>query len=196
MSLSVDSIPAGDWPGFRIASRGDRSDPPRGIETPEGVCDRIRAAAFAEIQARDAFRWAADHFRDAPEAVKKCWRELAEIEDRHLRWLLTRLQELGGRIDDRAVSDQLWVSLKSCRSADEFAHYMAGAEERGRRAGERFHEQLSVKDPITAQIFGKIAEEEIEHIELARSHFPDSPFAHFSAIFNRNPQKNPATPQL
>jgi len=186
MSTSPEFIAPGNWPGFRIAPRGERSDPPRAIETLAGVCDRIRAAAFAEIQARDAFLWAADHYEDAPDVVRKCWRDLAAIEDKHLHWLLNRLSELAHSVDERQVSDQLWVSLKSCKTADEFAHYMAGAEERGRRAGERFFESLRDKDPVTAEIFGKIAEEEIEHIELARSHFPDSPHAHFSAIFNRN----------
>ncbi len=51
---------------------------------------------------------------------------------------------------------------------------MASAEERGRRAGERFHQALLKKDPITAGIFGKIAEEEVSHIELARKHYPDA----------------------
>lgn len=137
-----------------------------------GVGDRLRAAAFAEIQAREAFNWAASHFEDAPASLKTAWRGLALAEDKHLGWLLKRLAELGLEIGERAVSDQLWVSLRSCQTAREFALYMASAEERGRRAGERFHQALVGKDPITAEIFRKIAEEEVEHILLAQKYFP------------------------
>lgn len=138
----------------------------------EGVGDRLRAAAFAEIQAREAFLWGASHFEDAPASLKTAWRGLALAEDRHLGWLLKRMQELGIGVTDRRVSDQLWVSLVSSQNAKEFAYYMASAEERGRRAGERFHQELLKKDPVTAEIFGKIAEEEVEHIALAEKYFP------------------------
>jgi hypothetical protein len=49
---------------------------------------------------------------------------------------------------------------------------MAGAEERGRRAGERFFESLKTIDPKTAQIFGQIALEERSHIALAYKFYP------------------------
>jgi hypothetical protein len=48
---------------------------------------------------------------------------------------------------------------------------MASAEERGRKAGERFHAQMLQRDPESARIFGKIAEEEVAHIALARKYF-------------------------
>jgi rubrerythrin len=138
------------------------------------VGDRLRAAAFAEIQARDAFLWAAETFEDASPELRAAWKNLATSEQRHLDWLLRRMNELGIPIQERRVSDQLWISLTSCKSARDFALYMASAEERGRRAGERFHAELQTRDPETAQIFGKIAEEEIAHIELARRFFSDA----------------------
>ena len=39
-----------------------RGEAPRSIDSLEGVGDRLRAAAFAEIQARDAFLWAPEHY--------------------------------------------------------------------------------------------------------------------------------------
>ena len=160
-----------NWDPFRLAEPGAYSDAPRSIESPEGVGDRLRAAAFAEIQAREAFRWAADYFEDAPESLRTAWRGLALAEDRHLNWLLNRMTELKIEITDRKVSDQLWRSFMVCKNAREFAIYMANAEERGRKAGERFHQAILKKDPISAGIFGKIAEEEIEHIKLAAKYF-------------------------
>lgn len=160
------------WAPFRVNTGGAHGDSPRAIVTREGVGDRLRAAAFAELQAREAFLWAADHFAEAPEDAKRCWRALADAEDRHLGWLLDRLAALGLGITDRAVSDLLWISLTTCSSASEFAHFMAGAEDRGRKAGERFHAQLVNQDPISAEIFRKIAEEEIAHIESAERYFP------------------------
>jgi uncharacterized ferritin-like protein (DUF455 family) len=135
------------------------------------VADRLRAAAFAEVQARDAFLWAAATFTDAPSSLITAWRGLALAEGRHLEWLLRRLRDLGFSPQDRGVSDQLWHSLVQCQTAEEFSMYMASAEERGRRAGERFHAQLQERDPISAEIFRKIAEEEVEHIRLAETFF-------------------------
>jgi uncharacterized ferritin-like protein (DUF455 family) len=136
------------------------------------VGDRLRAAAFAEIQAREAFLWAAERFADESDELKRAWRELAVSEQLHLDWLLGRMRELDVAVEAREVSDFLWRSFMNCGSAREFAHFMAGAEERGRRAGERFHEQLQTTDPESARIFGRIAEEEVAHIALAERFFP------------------------
>ncbi|MDR3606323.1 MAG: DUF455 family protein [Oligoflexia bacterium] len=165
-----------DWKPFLIVAGGpkERPAPMRDLATQEGIGDRLRTAAFAEVQAREAFNWAADQFTEATDALRRTWRALALAEQRHLDWLLRRMEELGIRPDERTVSDQLWHSLRSCKKAEEFAIYMASAEDRGRKAGERFYQALLATDPVTAKIFGKIAEEEIEHIALAARHYPDA----------------------
>jgi len=160
------------WEPFLIFNDLSKPAPaPRAIETKEGVGDRLRAAAFAEIQAREAFLWASETFEDASESLKKAWQGLALAEDKHLNWLLNRMKELNIDPKSRAVSLRLWESFMKCKSAKEFALFMASAEERGRKAGERFYENLKSQDPISAEIFRKIAEEEIEHIELAQKYF-------------------------
>lgn len=163
-----------DWAPFDVVNcaAGERGEAPRSIDTFDGVGDRLRAAAFAEIQARDAFLWASDHYEDAPAQLRETWKKLAAAEERHLHWLLQRMSELGIDVRARKVSDGLWHSLVSCKSARDFAKFMASAEERGRRAGERFHQAMISRDPDTARIFGKIAEEEVAHIELAHRFFP------------------------
>ncbi len=160
------------WDPFCLVTPGNKADAPRSLDTPEGVEDRLRTAAFAEIQAREAFLWAASSLKDAPVELRQAWIQLAHAEQRHLEWLLLRMNELQLDIPARKVSDQLWTSLTSCKSAKEFALYMASAEERGRVAGIRFHQALLESDPVTAEIFGKIAEEETSHIALAKKHFP------------------------
>lgn len=162
-----------DWKPFRILPRDERAAPPRDIQSREGIGDRLRTAAFAEIQARDAFLWAADRFLDAPPGLADAWRKLAADEDRHLNSLLNRMKELELPVDERGVSDWLWVSLMECETARGFATYMAGAEERGRKAGVRFYETLAKTDPVSANIFRVIAEEEVEHINLASRFFPE-----------------------
>ena len=144
---------------------------PRPLRTPEGVGDRLRVAAFAEVQAAAAFEWAAEHFDDASDELKHAWRALAGEERKHRDWLLSRMQALGARVDEVPVSDVLWHSLVRCASAREFCLYMAGAEERGRRAGERFGETLRAYDGVSAEIFARIAVEEREHIALAERFF-------------------------
>ncbi len=160
------------WEPFLVASRDCKADIPRSLSTLDGVGDRLRSAAFAEIQAREAFLWAASQYEDAPDDLKEAWRSLAREEDKHMQWLLKRMEELSIPIQARKVSDQLWVSLTSCKSARDFAIYMASAEERGRKAGVRFYEELVKSDAITANIFRKIAEEEVAHIQLTRKFFP------------------------
>ncbi|MDE2293081.1 MAG: hypothetical protein KGL53_13450, partial [Elusimicrobia bacterium] len=84
-----------DWSPFAVCPPGALPPPVRPVGTPEGVADRLRSAAFAELQAREAFRWAAESFSDAPEELRAQWRALALAEDRHLGWLLGRLAARG-----------------------------------------------------------------------------------------------------
>jgi uncharacterized ferritin-like protein (DUF455 family) len=163
-----------NWAPFRVAPSGSRGDAPRSLDTIEGIGDRLRSAAFAELQAREAFLWAAHHYLEAPEDLKQAWITLSKEEQKHMNWLLNRMTELGIEVTERSVSDQLWYSLITCKTAEEFALYMASAEERGRKAGIRFCEALTAKDPITAKIFGTIAQEEISHIELAARFYPQA----------------------
>ncbi len=139
----------------------------RGVNTAEGLGDRMRIAAFAELQAREAFRWAADTLLDATDEQRVGWRRIAADENRHLQMLLGRMAELGIGPEERPVSDRLWRSLRSCRTAREFVAYMKTAEERGRAAEESFRVQFVKRDPVTAAIFGKIADDEAEHIAFA-----------------------------
>lgn len=167
-----------DWAPFIVTENGAHADAPRAIETLEGITDRLRAAAFAEFQAREAFNWAACAFKnEAPAALCKIWIELGHEEDKHMNWLLTRLSELGRNISERRVSDVLWISLRRCTSAETFAKFMANSEDRGRRAGERFHQAMLARDPVSAEIFRKIAFEEIRHIEVASQFYGPAPSA-------------------
>jgi uncharacterized ferritin-like protein (DUF455 family) len=140
--------------------------------SPDGLGDRLRSAAFAELQARNAFTWAAERFSDAPEPLRDAWLRLAAEEDKHLGWLLGRMEELGVEVGARAVSAQLWESFTLCDSPRQFAAWMAGAEERGQAAGERFSSQLAQSDPVTAALFAQIAREEEGHVALAKRFLP------------------------
>lgn len=169
-----ETTPLRDWSPFQVLPRRKLPQRSRSIQNPEGIADRLRAAAFAEVQARDAFLWAAERFtNEAPAGLCEAWRFLAQEEHKHLNWLLDRLSVLGFGVGDRAVSDHLWVSLVCTRSAKEFSQYMANAEERGRLAGEKFYTDLELIDPISAAIFKQIALEERAHVELALKHYPE-----------------------
>lgn len=163
-----------NWSPFQLAPTGQHPPAPRALESQEGIGDRLRSAAFAEFQAREAFEWAANTFTDGPDELRNSWRLLAREENKHMGWLLTRMKELSFEVAARPVSDHLWHSLVACKTAEEFAIFMASAEERGQRAGIRFSQGLRKLDPVTADIFQKIAEEESSHIELTRRFFPDS----------------------
>jgi uncharacterized ferritin-like protein (DUF455 family) len=155
-----------NWAPFDVCGPDDFAPAPRGMGTPEGLGDRLRTAAFAEIQAREAFRWAADTLLGASDAQRAAWRRIADDEHRHLEMLLGRMAELGVRPDGRPVSDRLWRSLRGCKTVPEFVAYMRTAEERGRAAEESFQRKLVDRDPVTSAIFGKIAADETEHIAI------------------------------
>lgn len=163
-----------NWAPFKICISDERPPYSRPLGTVEGIGDRLRSAAWAEIQAREAFNWAADTFSDASDDLKRSWRILSTEENKHLNWLLNRMNELGIDPAERPVWDGLWLSFMKCETARDFAIYMANAEERGRKAGVKFRQSLEKIDPITSQIFGTIAEEEVSHIELTRKFFPDA----------------------
>ena len=163
-----------DWSPFVTVPDGAKAPNPRALSRHEGLGDRMRIAAFAELQAREAFRWGAANFPMAPEELRQAWRTLADEEDKHLGWLLVRMEELGVGPGDRAVSAHLWRGLTACGSAHEFAWYMAKAEERGRVAGERFAQALARRDAQSAALFEQIAKEEADHIALAMRFYPTS----------------------
>ncbi len=160
-SLSIN------WNPFTVCAPGEKAPYPRALTTREGLGDRLRFVAFAEKQAVLAFSSAAKLFSDAPAEARELWLALAQEEEKHLSWLLTRMQELDVSVSERPQSLALWNSFDHCKTAREFAIFMAKAEDRGRHAGEQFHETLLSIDPVTAELFRKIAEEEKEHIHLA-----------------------------
>ena len=58
------------WGRFLVVAPGERPARMRSIVSPEGIADRLRSAAMAEIQARDAFLDAAERFEhEAPSTV-------------------------------------------------------------------------------------------------------------------------------
>ncbi len=161
-----------DWAPFRICADGEKAPEPRSLSTREGLGDRLRFVAFAEKQAHHAFALAAESFEALPDEARSLWRTLAREEKKHMDWLLARMEELSVDVAERPLSLALWRSFDRCATPDEFARFMANAEERGRVAGEKFHETLLRFDPVTAALFQRIAEEEKDHILLAESVLP------------------------
>jgi uncharacterized ferritin-like protein (DUF455 family) len=158
-----------DWSPFRVCAGDEKPPASRSLDTPAGVGDRLRTAAFAERQAREAFAWAAGRYEDAPARLRDGWRRLAAEEDKHLGWLMRRMAELGIDPAERPVSDGLFRALTRCATWDDFRSYMARAEDRGRTAERHFERALAVSDPETARVFAAIAAEEEEHIALQRA---------------------------
>lgn len=157
-----------DWSPFKIGT----SVKPRPLNTPEGIVDRIRIAAFAERQAYYAFLEAARIFaNEVPEELVFAWKRIAEEEAKHESWLLKRLVEINHDIAELPVGLGLYNSFCKCQTAREFTLYISDSEEKGRLAGLKFVEALETRDPVTAKIFSDIAFEELDHISLAAKYF-------------------------
>jgi rubrerythrin len=159
-----------DWSPFIVCAPDEEAPKTRGMHGPEGLGDRLRTAGFAERQAAEAFRWAAAGFAQAPPRLREIWGELAIEEEKHLGWILKRMEQLGVDPAGRPVSDRLWRALSSCTNHGDFTRLMARAEERGKAAEESFRKSLAERDPETAAVFGRIADEEERHIELQRGY--------------------------
>lgn len=156
-----------DWSPFAVCAPEEYAPAARGLGSPEGIADRLRTAAFAERQAFAAFMWAAENLPDASGELRAAWRRIGLEEELHLNLLLTRMKELGVEVAARPVSDRLWRRLSQSKTAFEFSVLMRDAEARGQAAEESFRKSLAQRDPVTAAIFGRIADDEAEHLALA-----------------------------
>jgi uncharacterized ferritin-like protein (DUF455 family) len=163
------------WEPFIVCAEGEEPPRPRPFRDPEGLGDRLRTAAFAELQAVRAFGWAAERFDDVPEELRQRWAELVADEQRHYDLIVGRMDALGVAIDGRPVSTALWRSLEGCDRGRDFCIYIASAEERGRQAGVALVKALEPSDPTTAAVFREIVEDEVEHIALADIYYGWTP---------------------
>jgi len=175
MTSRQPNLPQLDLGPFMLCEPGTRPPKPRPLDTPQGLGDRLRTAAFAEWQAIAAFGWAAERFTDAPEGLRRDWQRQVADEARHYNLIKRRMEELGVGLTGRPVSDALWASLKECNTGEEFCLRIASAEERGRRAAVKICAFLAEKDPQTAAIFKEIADDEVAHVSLAATYFGWTP---------------------
>ena len=175
-----------NWSPFSVAPDGARGAKNRSISTPEGLGDRLRSAAFAELQATYAFEWALGRFADVPQWLSSGWERVIIEERKHLGWLLARMETLGVDPAERAVSIRLWNTLKRSASAGEFCYWITEAEEWGRKAANAIAPQIMARDPETAAIFEKIAEEERFHVALGKRFAEISGYTRESAHGNRH----------
>jgi uncharacterized ferritin-like protein (DUF455 family) len=143
----------------------------RSIHTQAGLGDRLRLVAFAERQAFHAFNHAILKYPDAPQGLRDAWKWVAQEESKHEMWLLNRLEEIGEKVSAVPVSMKLYDSLINLNTAREFSFFISDAEERGRIGAEKFAQTLAARDPVTAEIFAKIADEEWAHIALVDEFF-------------------------
>lgn len=154
-----------DWKPFRVGPRQDRI---RAMSTPEGIGDRLRAVAFAEIQARDGFRFGLETFPEAHPELRGYWERFATMEEEHAQLLIDRALEVGADLGERVVVPNLWQMFIQAKDADFFLYLISTAEARGLEVGRMMVEPMRAVDPISAAIFDKIADDEVEHIEAAQ----------------------------
>lgn len=154
-----------NWQPFRVGRRPDRI---RSLKSPEGIGDRLRAVAFAELQARDGFLWGIARFPEAPAAWREAWSRFAAMENRHAQLLLDRAAALNIDLGARVVTDNLLRMFHSATDAEIFLYQISTAEERGMDVGSSMVEPMQSVDPETAEIFRICVAEEEEHVATAR----------------------------
>ncbi len=165
MLRSTEITAARGWKPFRTALKNDII---RAMSAAEGVADRLRVVAFAELQARDAFAYGVAKFAgQAPAQWLGYWEQFAVVEDRHAQMLLTRMDELSIDPGERVVSDKLFKLCTLAHDPVDFLFLLSSAEERGMEAGFILGKDMQAFDPVSAKIFQTIAEEEVEHVKMA-----------------------------
>lgn len=153
------------WSPFRLAIKAETIGK---LGQVNGVVDRLRLVCFAELQARDLFRYGAKKFLGiAPQEWIDSWEMFAEVENRHGQMLWDRFHELGGSIESKAISNKLYRHCISTEDYILFLFLLSSAEERGMESGYILSDQMHSVDPKSAEIFKQIAEEEVEHVESA-----------------------------
>lgn len=160
--------PTPSWDPFQIVASGQKAPYLRSLSSPDGLGDRLRFVAFAELQAAHAFQLAPQVFHHVPDGVKAIWSALAQEEFKHHKWIMERMEDLNVHPQERQVSTGLWASYANCTTAQQFADYMANAEDWGKQAGYKFAQTLESLDARSAKLFFQIAKEEDEHIRLAK----------------------------
>lgn len=153
------------WAPFRVAQ--GRAEKMRALNSPYGVGDRLRAVAFAEIQAREGFLWGARAFVEAPAEWRDTWLRFAEMENTHAQLLLNRAAELKVDLSERSVSDSLMRTFRRADRAEVFYYLISTAEQRGMEVGLSMIEPMREVDAESAAIFERCALEEKEHIAAA-----------------------------
>ncbi len=155
------------WAPFCVVQ--GRPEKMRSLRSPQGVGDRLRAVAFAEIQAREGFLWGARTFIDAPQEWKDTWLRFAEMENTHAQLLLNRAAELNVDVSERSVSASLMRMFRAADTAEVFYYLISTAEQRGMEVGLSMIKPMREVDAESAAIFERCAKEEEEHIAAAHA---------------------------
>ncbi|MBN2715406.1 MAG: ferritin-like domain-containing protein [Deltaproteobacteria bacterium] len=163
------------WEPFVLAAPDQKVPFPKPMSHTEGLGDRLRIAAFAELQAVRAFGWAAEHFRDVSMEVINGWERQIPEEKLHFRLIMERMNNLGIQPHQKPVSAQLSETLYQCQTGKAFAIEIATAEHRGRLAALKMAAYLENRDPVTARVFLRIARDEVAHVQLVIDHFGWTP---------------------
>lgn len=159
------------WEPFVLAPPDEKAPFPKPMSHREGLGDRLRIAAFAELQAVRAFGWATENFADVSPKVIEGWQLQIPEEKFHFRLIMERMAHLGVHAHQKPVSASLSESLYACQTGREFAVKIATAEHKGRLAALKMAAYLENRDPVTAQVFLRIAHDELAHVQLVIDNF-------------------------
>jgi uncharacterized ferritin-like protein (DUF455 family) len=163
------------WEPFVLSSPEQKLPFPQPMSHRDGLGDRLRIAAFAELQAVRAFGWASEHFKDVPISLIEGWERQIPEEKLHFRLIMERMSNLGVRPEKKPVSAKLSETLFTCETGEKFAIEIATAEHKGRLAALKMADYLQDRDPVTTRVFLRIARDEMSHVQLVMDHFDWKP---------------------
>lgn len=129
--------------------------------------------AHHELLAVELFAWALLRWPEAPAPLRRGWLITLQDEQRHLELYLDRLQSLGSRLSDHALSDYLWKHVPAIDASPygplAFLTAMGLTFEQANLDFSLLYRDAfrAVEDEASARVMQVVHDEEIGHVKLA-----------------------------
>ena len=153
---------------LEIASRDERVKfpHPQNFGDPEMAVRALHAFANHELMALELMAWALLAYPDAPGAFRAGLLRLIADEQRHLRYYVDRIAQMGARFGDLPVNDHFWRCAPALTTPLKWVCAMnLTFEQANLDHAPYFAEHFRrVDDEKSAQILDKIFEDEIHHV--------------------------------
>jgi uncharacterized ferritin-like protein (DUF455 family) len=159
--------------GLQMRSGSRRLPKMHELKDPAARVVSLERFAHHELTAIELFAWALLLFPEAPAPMRRGLLITLEEEQLHLQLYLRRLEELGGGLGERPLSDYLWRHVGAIRDASDpvgaFLSAVGLTFEQANLDYAAMYTEAFAKagDDVSADIMRRVHDDEIGHVQLA-----------------------------